>query len=65
MACTNEEKNEHEHSAIQSFSNSGKPRDNAVAESFFAAFKKEEVNRKNYSSEADFKRGVDSYIDLY
>lgn len=55
----------HEHSVIQSFSNSGKPHDNAVAESFFATFKKEEVYRKNYTSEADFKRGVDSYIEFY
>ena len=25
----------------------------------------EEVYRKNYTSEADFKRGVDSYIEFY
>ena len=55
----------HERSVVQSFSNSGKPHDNAVAESFFATFKKEEVYRKNYTSEADFKRGVDSYIEFY
>ena len=55
----------HERSVVQSFSNSGKPHDNAVAESFFATFKKEEVYRKNYTSEADFKRGVDSYIGFY
>lgn len=55
----------HERSVIQSFSNSGKPHDNAVAESFFASFKKEELYRKNYTSEADFKRGVDSYIEFY
>lgn len=55
----------HERSVVQSFSNSGKPHDNAVAESFFATFKKEEVYRKNYTSEMDFKRGVDSYIEFY
>lgn len=55
----------HERSVVQSFSNSGKPHDNAVAESFFATFKKEEVYRKNYTSEANFKRGVDSYIEFY
>ena len=55
----------HKHSVVQSFSNSGKPHDNAVAESFFATFKKEELYRKDYTSEADFKRGVDSYIDFY
>lgn len=52
-------------SVIQSFSSSGKPHDNAVAESFFATFKKEELYRKDYTSEADFKRGVDSYIKFY
>jgi transposase InsO family protein len=40
----------HEHGMIQSFSNSGRPHDNAVAESFFASLKKEELYRKNYSS---------------
>ena len=55
----------HECSVVQSFSNSGKPHDNAVAESFFASFKKEELYRKNYTSEADFKSGVDSYIEFY
>lgn len=55
----------HECSVVKSFSNSGKPHDNAVAESFFASFKKEELYRKNYTSEADFKRGVDSYIESY
>ena len=55
----------HERSVVQSFSNSGKPHDNAVAESFFATFKKEELYRKDYTSEADFKRGVDSYIEFY
>lgn len=52
----------HEHGMIQSFSNSGRPHDHAVAESFFALFKKEELYRKNYSSEKEFKQGVDSYI---
>ena len=52
-------------SVIQSFSSSGKPHDNAVAESFFATFKKEELYRKDYTSETDFKRGVDSYIQFY
>ncbi len=54
-----------EHGMIQSFSNSGRPHDNAVAESFFASFKKEELYRKNYSSEKEFKQGVDSYIVFY
>lgn len=55
----------HEHGMIQPFSDSGRPHDNAVAESFFASFKKEELYRKNYSSEKEFKQGVDSYIIFY
>lgn len=35
---------------IQSFSAKGRPYDNAVMESFFKYLKKEEVNRKTYSS---------------
>lgn len=48
----------HEHGMIQSFSNSGRPHDNAVAESFFASFKKEKLYRKNYSSEKNSNRGL-------
>lgn len=54
-----------ERSVVQSFSNSGKPHDNAVAEAFFASFKKEELYRRNYSSEADFRRGLADYITFY
>ena len=55
----------HERGCIQSFSNSGKPHDNAVAESFFASLKKEDLYRRDYSSEAAFKQGVASYIEFY
>lgn len=55
----------HEHNTVQSFSNSGKPYDNAVAESFFATLKKEEFYRKDYTSVEDFKRAVHSYIAFY
>lgn len=55
----------HERSVEQSFSNSGKPHDNAVAESFFATLKKEDLYRKDYTSEAAFKRGLTSYIEFY
>lgn len=55
----------HEQSVEQSFSNSGKPHDNAVAESFFATLKKEDLYRKDYTSEAAFKRGLASYIEFY
>lgn len=49
----------------QSFSKSGCPHDNAVAETFFATFKKEEAYRRDYSSEADFRKSVENYIDFY
>ncbi len=49
----------------QSFSNPGHPHDNAVAETFFATFKKEEAYRRDYSSEADFQKSVDKYIRFY
>ena len=55
----------HQQSVEQSFSNSGKPHDNAVAESFFATLKKEDLYRKDYTSEAAFKRGLASYIEFY
>lgn len=49
----------------QFFSNSGCPYDNAVAETFFATFKKEEAYRREYSSEADFRKSVDAYVRFY
>ena len=49
----------------QSFSHSGRPHDNAVAETFFATFKKEEAYRREYSSEADFRKSVDAYTRFY
>lgn len=49
----------------QSFSNSGRPYDNAVAETFFSTFKKEEAYRRDYSSAADFCKSVDEYIHFY
>lgn len=49
----------------QSFSKSGRPHDNAVAETFFATFKKEEAYRREYSSEASFRKSVEAYIAFY
>ena len=49
----------------QSFSATGRPHDNAVAEAFFATFKKEEAYRRDYSSEQDFRKSVDQYIQFY
>lgn len=50
---------------IQSLSVSGRPYDNAVAESFFAIMKKEELYRNNYRSIYEFKASVDNYIEFY
>lgn len=50
---------------VQSFSKSGSPHDNAVAEAFFACMKKEELYRTNYRSEREFKAAVDEYIIFY
>lgn len=49
----------------QSFSKSGRPYDNAVAESFFSIFKKEEFCRTNYRSEKELYQGIDRYIIFY
>ena len=50
---------------VQSFSKSGSPYDNAVAEAFFASMKKEELYRTIYKSERQFCESVDSYILFY
>ena len=58
----------HAHTVVQSFSNSWRPHDNAVAKSFSATLKQEELYRKDYTSEADFKQCLAScieYIELY
>lgn len=49
----------------QSFSATGRPHDNAVAESFFATFKKEEAYRREYTSEQSFRKSVGQYIQFY
>ena len=49
----------------QSFSNAGTPHDNAVMESFFAVFKKEEFYRNNYRSEAELRKKINEYIAFY
>lgn len=50
---------------VQSFSKSGSPHDNAVAESFFASMKREEVYRTPYKSERQFVESIDTYIKFY
>ena len=49
----------------QSFSATARPIDNAVAESFFASFKKEEAYRREYTSEQNFYKSVEQYIQFY
>ena len=50
---------------VQSFSKSGRPHDNAVAESFFASMKREEIYRTQYKSDQQFMKSVDTYIEFY
>ena len=49
----------------QSFSKSVRLLDNAVAEAFFATFKKEAAYRRDCSSIADFHKSADEYIHFY
>lgn len=49
----------------QSFSATGRPHDNAVAESFFATFKKEEAYRREYTSERSFCKSVEQFVRYY
>ena len=48
---------------IQSFSAKGHPYDNAVMECFFKYLKKEEVNRKSYSSFDELNVALFQYIN--
>ncbi len=54
----------HKHNVEQSFSQPGKPHDNAVAESFFASLKKEELYRRDHPSDRAFQASVASYIEV-
>ena len=49
----------------QSFSRAHVPYDNSVVESFFSNFKREELYRRKYRSDAEFKRAVNEYINFY
>ena len=49
----------------QSFSATARPHDNAVAEAFFASFKREEAYRREYTSEQSFRKSVEQYIQFY
>ena len=49
----------------QSFSNPGTPLDNAVAESFFACMKREELSHNYYDNLKDLRHDVSNYIDFF
>lgn len=49
----------------QSFSRTTCLHDNAVSEAFFSIFKKEELYRRHYTSEADLMRGIAHFIAFY
>ncbi len=49
----------------QSFSRAHVPYDNSVMESFFASMKREELYRRKYRSEKDFRTAIDKYILFY
>lgn len=51
--------------AKQSFSATARPHDNAVAEAFFASFKKEEAYRRGYTSEQSYRKSVAQYVQFY
>lgn len=55
----------HVNKVVQSFSNSGRPHENAVAEAFFASLKKEELYRTNYRLENEFRQSIEDYIAFY
>ena len=49
----------------QSFSNLGSPLDNAVAESFFASMKREELSHNYYDTIEALEQAVSKYIDYF
>ena len=49
----------------RSFSETARPRDNAVVESFFSYLKREETNRYDYENLKELKISVAKYIDFY
>ena len=50
---------------VQSFSRSGRPHDNAVAEAFFSLLKRHELYRVDFKSEREFYDSVNNYIVFY
>jgi putative transposase len=54
-----------EHGVIRSMSRSGNCYDNALAESFFASFKGERVNRRNYATKEQARSSVFEWIEIF
>ena len=54
-----------EFKVAQSFSAAGSPHDNAVAESFFASLKKEEICRHYYQTVSECRLAIEQYIEYY
>ena len=52
-------------SIAQSFSRPGNPLDNAVSESFFVTYKKEELYCKEFLSYEELAKGIADYIHYY
>ena len=50
---------------IQSFSRPGTPLDNAVAESFFACMKREELSHNYYDTIEALEQAVSEYVEFY
>jgi transposase InsO family protein len=55
----------HIYGITQSYSNPGKPLDNAVVESFFSSLKTEELYRHEYRSELKLRESVAKYVKFY
>ena len=55
----------HQLGVTQSFSKASTPYDNSVVESFFSSLKREELYRKKYRSEKEFRTALDEYMDFY
>lgn len=53
------------HDVVQSYSKPHTPTDNAVAEAFFKTLKQEELYRRMYRSEREFKESVAEYMRFY
>lgn len=50
---------------VQSSSRAHVPYDNSVMKAFFKSFKAEELYRRKYRSENEFKTAIDSYMVFY